>query len=629
MNDQQLKNFYKVDDFSKGFRAKTDVVVEEPGVAVDGSQNIHVVDNTKIGNRPGFSYLGARSTNTNGIGGGGSWKTSTATELPLRSYHDGSNGFLEYYSTVSSAWEVIIGTLSSGDARFLNSGSGVLLGWWDSTEVEDLLLFVTGDANIHMWSGGVTTYASATSTTLTKQGTNTWAEDRYLTAGTRQVRIKDDSDVWQTFTYTGGEGTTTLTGVTPDPTAQSLTAGALAVQAARSTANTPAAAIDNDFIGLYQNYLFTFDKVSKSIEMSSNTDYTSFASPTSPRLPGEPSDFTLDELPTAVITQPDGDALYISTKNQWYQFVFTVSDDNSKEAITIKPLKSSPLEGATNELAVTNMKNYTVYTSGEPTIDNLGRVENIDTPQSVPLSDPIKNYVDVAGFTTSASAYYKNDFYISLRESSTDNANNRILIRNLRLGSWEAPWTIPSSVIFEYNGDLYAHDPSTTNTYKLLDTNYSDNYVSEAVQAPISAKWFSSHHNYGYPYNLKKFNMFWIDGYIRANTELDILFTYDFSKETKKYTLKGLDSGVVIVELGGGLGYFSLGSRNLGGAGQTLAATGLRRFRGFIPVPERPFYELQVSFQSNGAGERWEVAGYGMNINAIKAQDNTLKIDQT
>lgn len=618
-------SFWKINDFGKGFRAKRDIVVEEPGVAIDGSQNIQVINDTKIGVRPGFSYLGSRSTDRYGITDGGSWKTNTAAELALRAYSDGSTGFVEVYT--GGAWETLISTLATQGARFLKKGAGVLQGWWSSAEVLDLLLFVDGSSSIFMWSGGVAAYTSATATTITKSGTATWGESRFLTSGTRGLRIKDSGGTWRSFTYTGGESTTTLTGVSPDPTAFTFSADAVCLQDVRTTSNKPASGLSNDFLGLYLNYLFVFDRQRNAIQMSKNTDYTDYTAPTSPRLAGEAASFTLDEPPTACITQPDGDAFYISTRNQWYQFVFTVSDDLSAEAITIKPLKTSSLEGATNDLSVVNMKNYSIYTSGEPTIDNLGSVENIATPQSVPLSDPIKSFIDTAGVTAASSCYFKNNFYVTLREDSDDNANNRIIVRNLQLGAWETPWTIPASVLFEYGGSLYAHDPSTKNTYLLLDSNYADNYVDTDTNSPIAAKWYSSHYDFGYPHNRKKFNVCWIDGYIRANTNLDIIFTYDFGKGGSiKRTLQGTLDNVVIVQTGGGLGYYSLGSRSLGGQGETLSETGLRRFRGFIPIPEKAFYELQVSFQSEQAGGRWELASYGLNISVDPSEDNNIKI---
>jgi hypothetical protein len=615
MPQEAILKQFKVTNRFLGYQDKIDVTQEDPGVAVSGSQNIIMIDGRKIGNRPGFSYVGGRSTDRYGIQGGGSWKTSTGTEIMWRSFFDSTHGVIEIY--YNGAWEVLIDTLTGGKVRAAT--------WWSSTEVEDLLIMVCGDDNLYAWSGAVSSYASATVNTLTKQGTTTWAEDRFLSSGTRKVRIKDNAGVWQELTYTGGEGTTTLTGVTPDPTGLALTAGALAIQSIATTTDKPAANVSNDFVGVYLNYLFVFDEERRTVLMSKNTNYTDFTAPTSPRLPGEAAVFTLDEEPTAVIAQPDGDSMYISTQNRWYQFTFTASSDLTKEAIAIKPLKNSPLEGATNSLATANMKNYTVFTTGEPTLDTLGNIENVATAQSVPLSDSIKNYLDDSGVDKAAVSYYKNNLYNSLKESSSDGANNRILIRNLANGYWETPWTIPSTLTFEYGGSLYAHNPSTKNTYKLLD-GYSDGANGTTAGAPIAAKWYSSHDNFGMPFNQKEFNVMWIDGYIRANTELGVILSYDFGSSYQKFTLKGTNGDVVLTTLGGGLGFYSLGSRSLGGRGETLSASGLKRFRGYITLPNRAFYEMQTSFQSNGVDYRWEVCSFGFNVSAKVSTNNNLKI---
>jgi hypothetical protein len=404
-----------------------------------------------------------------------------------------------------------------------------------------------------------------------------------------------------------------------------FTAGNPILQTLRVTTNKPAAGLDNDFVSTYLNYVFYFDEQNRNVYMSKNTDYTDFTSPASPRVPGEAASFTLDQPPTASITQPDGNTLYVSTRDQWYQFKFTPSADLTKEVIDILPFKTSPLEGATNSLAVTGAKNNIVLVSGEPTIDSLGNVENFTTPQTTPLSDPIKNYMDSAGTSTATIGYYKNNFYNGLKESASNGANNRILVRNLAVGAWETPWTIPSSVIFEYGGYLYAHDPGTTNTYKLLD-GYSDGATSLVAGAPIVAKWFSSHENYGLPFNQKKFNIMWIDGYIRANTTLDVYISYDFGSEVKSFSLSGTQDDVVLSSVGGGLGFYNLGMRNLGGRSETLSSSGLKRFRGFITIPERPFYEMQTSFQSNGVDYRWELVEYGFNVSRSIGTNSNLKI---
>ncbi len=81
--------------------------------------------------------------------------------------------------------------------------------YWDTTQLIKLLLWVDGSNYIYSWNGAVTTFASATSNTLTKEGTTTWAQEGFTATGSVTVGGVP-------ATYTGGFGTTTLTGVSVD-----------------------------------------------------------------------------------------------------------------------------------------------------------------------------------------------------------------------------------------------------------------------------------------------------------------------------------------------------------------------------------------------------------------------------
>lgn len=596
---KQTKSFTLIDTFAPGYKDKRDVTKEKPGTAIIGSQNVITVDGEKIGIRPGYSILGASNSSATGIKGGGNWRTHDGTEIPWRSYDDE----LEIYQSVEStaAWSRLANGLTVGTAV---RGATI----WDTTEVQDLMIFVYGDADLNMWSGGMALLSSATSNTITKTGTTTWAEERFLTAGTTQVEINGT-----TYTYTGGTGTTTLTGVTPDPSSEA--ANSLILQTIRTSSNTPAAAFDNDFVAVLNNQLYVFDKERRDVYISANNSYTNFTF-SSPRTPGEGALITLDEPPTAAY--PLDDQMAISTRNYWYLVSFKISDDNTAEYIQVKRLKSSPLSGAGFDLAAAPMKNLVIYASTEPTIDQLGNIENINTPQAGNLSDSIKNTMNSLSFTSSTIQYHKNNLYIGCNNNA--NQNNRVLVYNLANSIWETPWLLPAGILFEYNGDLYIHSSNVPETYKLLD-GYTDN------NTPIAAKWFSAHEDYGKPFNQKMFTEMWIEGYIRPGTTLDIFLTYDFGEEVKQYKLKGTNTDVTVVPTGGGLGTYSLGTRSLGGRGETLSASGMRRFRGKIAVPQRPFYELQTSFQSTGQDYRWEIVSFGYNLRTLISEDNTRLIN--
>jgi len=585
--------FTIIDNFSKGYRDKRDVLKESPGTAVSGSQNIEILDAEKITLRPGYTLLGVANSNATGIKGGGSWLTSRGLEIPWRSYDDE----LEFY--YDGSWR----RLANGFTSDVFRADSI----YDTTEKQDLLILVNGDSNLRMWSGGITTFASATVNTITKQGITSWSEEGFLTAGTRQVVIGGT-----TYTYTGGEGTTTLTGVTPDPTLAGHAAGAVVHQALRTTANTPASGVDNDFVKTLGSQLFVFDKESRFVYVSALSNYADFSTLSSPRVPGDTATFTLDQTPTAAIALDDTDGdlstrrMAVSTRDYWYQILFQLSEDLTNESVIVKRLKTTSLQGASSDLGVDKMKNPIVYVSNEPTVEQLGSVENINTPQNKALSDPIKNTLNVYGVDEASCKYHRNDFYISVKNSTSSGANNRTLVWDVENGLWQAPWTI-GGILFEYNGGLYIHSSVTPETYQLLN-GFNDN------NKPYTAKWFDAHNDFGKPHNHKTFDTMMIEGYIKPDTEITVFLSYDFGAETKSFTISGKNGNIVLKTTGTGLGQFSLGTRNLGGTGETLSESGLRYFEGFIAIPPRPFRRLQTSFQSSGTDNRWEIVNYGYNV---------------
>jgi len=614
VREETLKQFTITDKFL-GFRDKRDVVKEARGVAVAGSQNCIIIDGEKIGVRPGFEYVGGRSTDRYGIQGGGSWKNSTGVQTMWRSYFNGTNGIIEIL--FNDTWETLSDTMANGKFRADT--------FWDTTEVIDLLILVEGTSSIHAWSGGTATFASATSTTLTLQGSTTWLESRWFANGTRGGRIKDDAGTWHTFTYTGGEGTDTLTGVSIDISALTITAGNPIFQSIRTTADKPSSSAKNDFVINYLNHMVYFSETNRVVLGSVLNDYDNFTAFSTPRLPAESFSFTLDEVPTGAAKAPTGKSLYTETENYYYAITFSDSADLTTQTVLVDPTYS-PKGGASNNLAIGNIKNYITQVTQEPTFDLLGNVINTEGTRNTSISDDIKNYMDVAEVDEAANGYFKNSVYLSLKSSSDFGSNNNILKRDIQNGFWETPWTIPSLLTFEHEGDLYAHDPSLKNTFKLLQ-GYSDGKNGTIEGAPISAKWFSSWDNFGLPFNEKEFDIMWVDGYITPNTTIYFYINYDFGVETQQFEMLGTNEDVIFTASGGGIGFYSLGNRSLGGRGETISETGLRRFRGFVTIPARAFYEMQWSVQSNGVNHRWELVEIGFNVRKINAQANNLKFN--
>jgi hypothetical protein len=526
------------------------------------------------------------------------WQANRGVEIVTKGYDDAL--FIRWSTELGGdgEWYLLADGFSAVDFQFAE--------WWDSaTEGQDLLLFVNGDSNMRMFSGGVAAFASATSNTLTKSGTETWAENGFLTAGTRSVVI--DGTV---YTYTGGEGTTTLTGVTPDPTLKNHTVGGPVFQSIRTSANEPASGFNNDLIAVLDNQVYIGSNTSREVYVTANDDYldTTFSSP---RTPGEGALLTMDGVTKGFAV--DLEALYISSGNDfWYQTVFTTSDDNTREILTVKRLKTTAQQAAIGQSAIGKIKNAIVFISNEPTLDFLGEIENIVTRQTRPISDPIKNEFDGLTLTTTPDIkYFKNNIYIAIP------ADSKILVFNLDRGYWEAPWTIPAAKFAIIDGDLYFHSNFSGETFKMFQ-GYND------AGSSITAKARFSYQNYGERATEKKHQFWYSEGYISPGTTLtkELFYELDGGKGSVVHEISGIDDDIIFkLKRDGSIGKNSLGKVPLGGGG---VETGINKFRVLHPNTEQKFFEEFVEYRTESTNQRWEILAFGADVRLTEIKPNQI-----
>lgn len=580
MKKFQLKSAYA------GYQAKKDITNLYPSntsylYLVSPSQNVIINDGEKVGIRSGYTLDGVANAALTPITASYEWPTSSGTELALRAFED----------TLQVRYGGVWTTIMTG---FTTSSYFKFTTWWDSTEVKDLLLFVNGTSNIYMWSGAFATFASATANTITKQGAETWAENRFLIGGTRTLVLGGI-----TYTYTGGEGTTTLTGVTPDPTAGGHSVGNAAYQAVRTSANQPYSGAKNNLIEMARNQIYIASLTRRDVYVSKNTSYTDYTF-TANRLPGEGAILTLDGNVVGFI--PQEDSMYITAgSSDWYQTKFTLSTDNTKEALTIEKLKNGPLQAAQSQDLIGKIKNSVVFVSKEPTYDTLGRIENIDTPQAQPLSDPIKDDFDLYDFTRGHVKFFRGTSYIALP------AESKLLMYDHTNQYWQAPQTLPAGRLAIIGGELYLHSNVVPETYKLFEGT-SDN------EMPINAKAAFGYENYDRRYWKKNFDEWFTEGYISNNTDLLLTINYDYKGFTsvKDYTISG-DSDPMIFETSedASLGKNPLGQEPLGSTSETPVSA--KRFRNIKTTVKQDFYEVQPIYSSYDNDQSWELLAFGPN----------------
>ena len=600
-----------------GYISKPDKTNTSRFALVDPSQNVLINDEEKIATRGGYTLFGAANASVNAIEGSIDWKTSGNTTLNLRSYDDELEVFIGTVNSIAfNSWE-----------RLLDGWTAVAFSfdaWWSTSEGIDLLLWVNGSDKIWEWPGAITTFLSATSNTLKKQGTNTWAQDRFLVAGTRKVRIKDTGGTWREFTYTGGESTTTLTGVTPDPTGFTFAAGALAIQSVRENDNQPADGYVGNILRVLNNQVYVGSNENREVFVSKNTSFIDYTFAT-PRAAGEGGLLTLDNVARAFARQ-DREMLISAGEDDWYSTRFVELDigGSLKETIHVDKLNTSSGQAARSQELLAEIGNNVAYIDFNNQLRVFGRIQELENPAMKALSDQIKPDFDAADFTGGHVFFHKNRIYISApnddkvyineTRESFDGLGNQILKR-----FWQPPQILPVRRFSVVSGDIHGHSNAVPETYKLFDGT-NDNSLSFAAKAAFSYR------NYGKRGRMKTFDEWLTEGYIRANTILSLMLNYDFDGFTQslEFEIDGSDEDILFEAAGSGsLGDNPLGDIPLGD--QPNESSQLPKFRIIHEMSREDFYEIQAIYSSDDIDRQWELLAHGGAIQFSKNQGIFLK----
>jgi hypothetical protein len=589
----------------KGYVSKADVTNIEPGYLISGSQNVVSTDGLRIASRKGYILAGAASTTANPIISSYEWKTNRGVEHGLRRYTD----TLEVY--YESAWH----TLKTGledDATAVNLVHSNFAEFWDNTNKIDQLLFTDGTANLFSWNGSVAEVSSNAATTLTKSGTTTWAQEGFSATGTVVINGTE-------YAYTGGSGTTQLTGLVGLP---AIDAGTPVFQAVATNAvsgftdtNT---VIPNDYkidlVAVIDNQVFIGNLESRNIFISKANSYTDYAK-SSPRVTAEGEILIIDQTPTgfAVGEYGESQVMYVSTRDFWYVILFEPSADQSVEKVQVKRLKTQPMKGAVSQSAIGNVVNDIMFISGEPTFDTIGRVENVTTVQTKPLSDRIKTDFDSYDLSNAHVKFHRSSIYIALPGESV------LLIYNVERGYWEPPQTLPVRRLAVIGGELYAHSNTVQESYK-LNEGYNDN------ENPIDCRAIFSYRNFGDRVKQKNFDEHYSEGYIAGNTTLTLTLLYDYGgfTSTQEFDIEGSDSTILFQtnELAG-LGQNPLGQQPIGSV--VTEVPDMSKFRIINTMVAQDFYEMTEMFSSNAADYRWEILAFGPAARESSADPVSIK----
>ncbi len=583
-----------------GYRTKPDKTNVNKRALIAGSRNVLINDAEKIVVRGGYSLDGAAASNTTPILKSFDWKTSRGNERNLRVYDDELEvRFIDADGDVN--WLRVADSWATTDFQFAS--------WWDDTEKKQVLLFVVGDDNTYMWGGGVAEVLSVTSNTIKKKGSGSWVSAGFFNIGNKTISI-DGTE----YAYTGGETTTTLTGVTPNPVTGGVAAGDFAIQKIVTSANSPAADFVSTFIKVLNNQAYIGSSTSNLVYISSNSDYTDFSF-SSPRVPGEGELFTLDDVCRGFAPLYK-EMIMFSGDDDVFRTFFEQLDVGGT---LVETLKSKKLSTSTGESAfsgdfIAEVGSSVVYLTVDKRLRLIQQSQQLESPIIEDLSDPIKTDFDNATWTGGHIKSNKNRIYVC------DPNDSKVYIletRQTAVGTtlpdgfkrfWQAPQLLPVRRFAIIGSDLHGHSNESSETYKLF-TGTSDKGLPIGVIANLAYR------SYGKRSEYKSFDEWYVEGYIKSNTTLKVFLLYDFdgSKGVVEKEVNGTDDDILFKpSSGGALGDNPLGDSPLGDLPEEEADN--QKFRKFFDVVAKDFYEVGVSFRTDKVDYYWEILATGGNV---------------
>ena len=315
----------------------------------------------------------------------------------------------------------------------------------------------------------------------------------------------------------------------------------------------------------------------------------------------------------------DENAIYIFKRSIIYKA--TLNDS----LYSLTALKSfdgkSQTTGAVNSRSVFAGGNGIFFVTPDNQIMNLARVETIDYPQIIPISDSIKPTVDSINFASSTGIVWKDNAYFSVR-SVDATANDSVFVWNIRRQAWESPiigWNVGDWTVYDDGDgeDLYWGDSATANTYKVTGIPLDNEF-------DVTANWRSKQYDFGAPQYLKELDNFFVEGYIADNTTLTISLLLDENGFSQTYTTNftGTESSFLYAGLDFNLfGFHPFGYERFG---SNQDQSGKKKFRVYLNKNLRrvPFYNLQVEFASDGQNQQWEVLRYGFEYRVHSQPEN-------
>jgi hypothetical protein len=307
----------------------------------------------------------------------------------------------------------------------------------------------------------------------------------------------------------------------------------------------------------------------------------------------------------------DENSLYFFKRSIIYRATLA---DSFYTLTALKPFDGkSQTTGAVSQKSIFAGGNAVYFITPDNQIMSLSRVENVDYPQVVPISDSIKPTADAAVFASSTGIVFEDHAYFAAKIDSVSGFNDVVFAYNIPIRAWEPPivgWNVGDWAVYDSGSgeDLYFGHSNTADLFKITTTP-----IDSGVG--VTANWRTKRFDFGLPYAQKDMENLYVEGYIADGTTLSISLLLDEDGYTQIFTTQVTTTPDLVFTSDA----FNLFGFNVFGYerfGSNEDQSGKKKFRAYLGKDFRvsPFYTAQLEFASDGENQSWEITNYAFRI---------------
>ena len=479
----------------------------------------------------------------------------------------------------------------------------------------------------------ITAVASpSTSTLILKDVSSTWVKQGFSTTTGEKKFMYGGSE----YTYTGGEMTNILTGVSP---AITISDGDYVIQSVITESNIPLPTFNSDFLKVINRQVYLGSYSGRQVFMSQDTNFKNYTVPV-PQIAGSPGTFTFDGNIKGIGVR-QGNACIGYGKSGWAIISFTLKSNNNiltrDNTIDVKPV--AILQAPLAHEFISTVGDNLVYLGQDQQVRQFGDFNTAFVSMYPSLSQDVARELQQEDFTNGELKCIGEFIYLTapnsgktyLRQERTRvDPNGTVVSEKL----WHPPFTLNASRIDQIDGVVVAFSNANPQIYEVWDTGqwHDDSPSDESI--PYTCVMALGYRGEQRRQGLWSFDKQFTEGYADDGTSLYLTVNYNYqgatSVVTKPVTTPSYPAYTFSTNVTS-IGENSIGDEPMGMGGVTDIANdqdSLPKFKCVNSLGLTNVFEWQPIYYSDTVDANWEILACASNAVEENDQDATFIINK-